>query len=100
MIPARSESIRFYYFSEFSIAPSVAFDGNQIPLYFLTLTTNNQPIWGGDISSFAGQVGELRLSGFGNLDNIFFSPEAVPEPAVFGLFALGSLLLGWRFWKR
>jgi hypothetical protein len=33
------------------------------------------------------------------LDNIQFSAEPVPEPGALGLFALGGLLLVWRFLK-
>jgi hypothetical protein len=79
---------------------AVAFNGTRIPLSLLGTSTNSQSIWGGDVSSFAGQVGELRFFGLGRFDNIFFSPQAIPEPRMFGLFGLGSLLLGCRFLKR
>jgi len=31
------------------------------------------------------------------LDSVGFSNQPIPEPSVFGLFALGSLVLGWRW---
>ncbi len=55
----------------------------------------NFTVFGGDISSFAGQVGELELStlsplGAGVLlDDIQFSPEAVPEPRGLSLVMIG-----------
>jgi hypothetical protein len=63
-------------------------------------------IYGGDISSFAGQSVQLSItepSPTGTpppsellLDNIVFSPDSVPEPSAFSLFALGAVVLGWR----
>ena len=34
------------------------------------------------------------------LDDIQFSDQSIPEPGVFGLSALGTLLLGWRVVRR
>jgi hypothetical protein len=60
---------------------------------------------GGDVSAFAGQTAKLSItapySPVSNpsdvlLDDITFSPNPIPEPSVFGLFASGALLLGWR----
>jgi hypothetical protein len=109
MIPPNAQSLRFL-----ANGPAVmaSFGGQTLSLVPLvgdpcfTCTT----LFGADISGFAGQTGELRISapdlssiGFPNnifLDNIFFSPEQVPEPRVLGLFALGLLLLGWRHLRR
>jgi hypothetical protein len=89
----------------------VTFGGQTIP----TVQIGIQPIGstrylilGGDISSFAGQTGELRFTApvtllsfnIPYLDNIQFSIEPIPEPGTLGLFALGALLLGWRPWRR
>lgn len=58
---------------------------------------------GGDISAIAGQTGQMLFialpgtvfnAGYGLLDNIQFSAQAIPEPGVYGLFAFGALLLG------
>lgn len=100
MLPSDARSIRFYTVSQFVLPMIVSFDGNQIPISLLGATPNNQRIWGGDISSFAGQTGELRFSGQGYLDYIQFSTEAVPEPSVLGLFAFGALLLCWQLRQR
>lgn len=63
-------------------------------------------VYGGDVSSFAGQVAELSISAylsaaeptfFGfRFDAIQFSAEPVPEPGTVALFTLGALFLGWR----
>jgi hypothetical protein len=78
---------------------TVTFAGQQIPVIMLG-STSTATILGGDIASFAGQTGELRFQGGGELDNIQFSNSPVPEPGVFGLTALGALLLGWRSLRR
>ena len=41
------------------------------------------------MSAFRGQTGELRFFGADYLDFIQFSEQPIPEPSVFGLFALG-----------
>jgi len=62
----------------------------------------NYVLYAGDISQFAGQTVELRLTTHGtpdypfqmvNLDDIEFSPVPIPEPNPLSLFALGSLFL-------
>ena len=45
-------------------------------------------VYGGDVSAYAGQAGELRFFGGGYLDNIQFSNLQIPEPSVLGLYAL------------
>ena len=101
-VPNTAQSIRFYGNGPIS----ASFAGQQIPLSVLG-SGSSYTVYGGDISAFAGQTGELRFQGivapfgFGSsLDNIFFSDLPVPEPSTFGLFALGALLLGWRVLGR
>lgn len=65
--------------------------------------------FGGDLSAFAGALAELKIinvSPAGNLnvpptivDNITFSPTAVPEPGILTLLALG-LAVGFRLKQR
>jgi hypothetical protein len=79
----------------------VSFAGQTLPLVQLG-TTAHYDIYGADISAFAGQTGQLLFTSPATyeelLDNIQFSnlPLPTPEPSVFGLSALGALLLGWR----
>jgi hypothetical protein len=66
----------------------------------------NYTLYGADIHSWAGQTAELAFTALyphpftGQipvyLDSIQFSPQAVPEPGIFGLGVLGAILLGWR----
>jgi hypothetical protein len=91
LVPTTAESVQFCGYGSFS----VSFGGQQIPLSVLG-STPAYTIYGGDVSSFAGQTGWLQFQGGGFLDNIFFSDQSVPEPSVFALSALGALLLGWR----
>jgi hypothetical protein len=84
---------------------SVFFAGQQIPLSVLG-TGANYTIYGGDVSAFAGQTGELLFqanaispSGWGtSLDNILFSNQSVPEPCALAVGALGTLLFSFRRW--
>jgi len=80
----------------------MTFGGVLVPMFRLA-STAGYDVFGGDISSFAGQTAELRFTGPANsggyFDNIFFSNQPIPEPSALSLFALGSLLIGWR-WRR
>ena len=83
---------------------------NGQPLDFIqTGGTTNYNIYSADITAYAGQSGELRfenkpygggIGGPSMLDNILFSPDAIPEPSAFALSAFGGLLLGWRVCRK
>jgi hypothetical protein len=90
IIPLGSQSVRFY--GGGAMIFSLTFAGQPIPLVTLS-STANYTIFGGDISAFAGQSGELRFRGGGLLDNVFFSPSPVPEPKAIYLLALGIFVL-------
>ena len=64
----------------------------------------NYTIYGADISSYAGQVGQLMFvadsPGGGFLDNILFSASAIPEPGMFALAGLGLMLFGFHRSRR
>ena len=96
-IPADAKSLIFWTGPTGTRVPTFA--GQVIP--FVPLQSGpNYIIWGGDISTFAGQTGELHftvLSGsFGStyLDNISFSTMSIPEPSIFALTGIGVLLFG------
>jgi hypothetical protein len=64
-------------------------------------STANYNIYGANISQFAGDTGQLLFSlppyaGSATLDNIQFSTSQIPEPAILGLFGLGSLAFLWH----
>jgi len=97
LVPSSAESVRFFAVG----SVKVTFNGQVIPLFQLGSRTN-YTVYGGDISAFAGQTGELRFTSPASgpvvalLDNIYFSTQPIPEPSVLGLFALGLSFLGWR----
>jgi hypothetical protein len=103
-VPTSAQSIRVYSGAVFSFGVSVFFNGSQVQMFNLGLAPNGGQIWGGSISQFAGQTGELKLRGDGVFDFIHFSNQPIPEPSVFSLFGLGALLFyhrsrlvrGWR----
>ncbi len=82
---------------------TVSFAGQNIPLLPIG-SRSNYTLFGGDISSFAGDVGELRLSTLSPLgasvllDAISFSTQVVPEPSSLSLLTGG--VLGLFFWRR
>ena len=94
-IPQSAASVTFYG----TVAYTLTFAGQPIPLVTLG-STSTYTIFGGDISAFANQTGELRFQGVGLLDAIQFSTQSIPEPGVFALFALGAVLLGGRVLRR
>src|ERR1051326_3377930 len=96
-LPQTAASVRFY--GSGSGIYAVSFAGHQIPLLVLG-TSPTYTVFGGDISAYANQTGELRFQGDGLLDNVFFSSQPIPEPGVTGLLALGGLIFCRRFLTR
>jgi hypothetical protein len=100
-IPSDAKSIRFRGYEQVTggIGFSVTFGGNPIPLTTI-MTGDDVKLYGGDISRFAGESGELRItsiSHFSYLDGLVFSPVAVPEPPTSALLLGGlTLLFFWR----
>jgi hypothetical protein len=102
MIPETSRSI---IIKVIGVDFGISFGGENVPLFQLQ-TGPNYGLFGGDITRFAGLVGELRVSAFSTpknpghavyVDSIQFSPEVVPEPSVstllFGGCGVLSVLL-------
>ena len=106
LVPVFAESILFKA-QPGSESLLVSLGGQNIP-FFVLVTGPNYTLYGGDVSAFANQTLELKFSAlhevngpnWWNIDSIEFSPNAIPEPSIFGLFALGSLLLGWRIQSK
>jgi hypothetical protein len=100
-IPLGTLSLTFI--ASFNGTLQVTFNGQPID-YLVTGSTADYTIYSADISAYAGQTGQLLFrapyENYALLDNIQFSTSPVPEPSVFALTALGSLLLGFRRWKK
>jgi hypothetical protein len=81
---------------------SVSFDGQTLSPIIIAQNPNYN-IYGADISSFAGETGQLLITS-GNspfvagvtIDNLQFSSSPVPEPAVSTLIGIGLTALGIR----
>jgi hypothetical protein len=108
LVPNGTASLQFEAQSSLAAIPGsllVSLGGQNIPFFALS-TGPNYTLFGGDVSAFAGQIAQLTFSalqgGANNwtLDNIQFSPSAVPEPSTLALGALVTLLLGFRRFSK
>jgi hypothetical protein len=102
LIPNSALSVLFYVTSGNTML--LSFNGQSIPLFFVSATTN-YVVMGGDVSTFAGQTGELLFTkpprtAEGLIDNIQFSTAPIPEPSSLALVALGCGLFSFRHWRR
>lgn len=99
-IPLTAQSLIFWGYVGQS---DVTFGGQTLSLVVLG-STANYDIYGANISSFAGQTGQLLFTASPQetdvIDNIQFSTTAVPEPSEFALLALGGVVFGIRRWRE
>jgi len=103
LVPADASSL--FFKAKYSGPPGgtllVSVGGQNIP-FSAVASQPNYTLFAGDVSAFAGQSWELSFSapqGINNywmIDDIVLSSQQIPEPSVFGLSALGALLMGWR----
>jgi hypothetical protein len=102
-IPSDSLSVIFLFRNKQVGYFDVSFNGVMLP-YSVIWSEPGFDICAADISSYAGQTGELRFTesygGRAIIDDIQFSTQAVPEPGTFVLSVFGSLLLFWRCHSR
>ena len=93
LVPADARSITFAISSTAGIyAPSVTLNG--FPIYLVPVGGDRLA---GDVTAFAGTTAQLTFTSVNWItyfDDVQFSNLPVPEPSVFGLSALGALLLG------
>ena len=98
-VPLETASLTFW--GDFPI-DGVSFNGQTLAA-FQTGITLLYNIYAADISTYAGQTGQLLFTthpGRDNyLDNLQFSNLPVPEPESLALLVVGGLLGIWR-WKR
>jgi len=112
LVPADAQSLRFRAYLDFvgvSGSFTVRLGGQTLPVAPL-LTTTKYTTYGADIHQWAGQVAELAFTAVAQqphlgdtyfyLDTIAFSNQPIPEPSVFSLTILGTLLLGWQVLNR
>jgi hypothetical protein len=111
-VPVNTESLEFKAYT-YSTSPSESFvvtlGGQTLSLIPLE-SGGNYTLYGADVHGFAGQTAELDFTVIAEqphmnneylfLDSIQFSPQAIPEPGIFGLSALGALLLAWHLQSR
>lgn len=98
ILPDWGRSIRFLTGSETSPEFSIYLDGQQLDVVPLHERLFNGYVWGAnfDPEDFGGGTVELRISGSGVLDNVFFSGVVVPEPTSFGLGGIMATSLWFR----
>ena len=96
-IPSSAKSILFIANYNAS-SRSVQFGGQIVP-YILLSSSPGYQTYGGDISAFAGQSGQLQFTesppspnqfAISYLDDIQFSMNSIPEPSTWALLALGG----------
>ncbi|MEI7728575.1 MAG: hypothetical protein WCO56_03350 [Verrucomicrobiota bacterium] len=105
-IPADANSIQFKGSSARN-GFIVSLDGHPISMPALK-TDGSYYQYGGDISAFAGQTVELRITDIAVpnsesmffIDSIAFSTEAVPEPGVITLCCAGGMMVWWLLGRR
>jgi hypothetical protein len=94
-IPVSSQSLVFYGGIDGTF--QVTFNGQPLN-YVETGSTANYGIYTADISTYAGQTGQLLFTAGVNsgamIDNIRFLSTPVPEPGTFALVAVGGIALG------
>jgi len=104
-IPANAQSILFAALETTPL--TVSFNGNVLSPIALSSGTSPDglpySVYGASISAWAGQTGDLNFTADFNgsynyvvLDDISFSPTAVPEPNTLGLALLGGAAFGAR----
>jgi hypothetical protein len=112
LVPTGTESLQF----KAQLSPHISRASFAVTLGGQTLSLvplesgANYTLYGADIHAFAGNTAELDITvnTYPNqfaaeylfLDSIEFSAQAIPEPGLLGLSALGALLFGWREVRR
>ena len=93
-VPADAQSLLFKVFNWYGGIVSI--DGQSLSYTVVSNTANYTYLFGADVSSFAGQTVTLSFTQMGELDDIEFSPSAIPEPSAAILLGLSTLLFAAR----
>lgn len=108
-IPANAESLQFKAWNTLGSDPLlVSFAGNSLSPVLLSTgqaaSGQSYDVFGANIGVYAGQTGQLEFTAqFANwteLDDISFSPTAVPEPSTLALVVMGGMSFGVREWRK
>jgi len=109
-VPANSQSLEFQAWTySYLGAFSVSFNGNSLSPVVLSSVANQSGIpvneYGVNIAQYAGQTGELEFTSiftdapsWTELDDITFSPNAVPEPNTFVLTGISGICFAFYRW--
>jgi hypothetical protein len=113
LVPPGTRSISFLAFpSSLAVGNfAVSLGGTTLNLISFPVTNENYTLYEADASAFAGLVEELKLTLFPalpsgdnrylSLDDIMFSPDAIPEPGSVALVMVGvGALALWRWTRR
>jgi hypothetical protein len=93
-IPSGTQSLLFENYAA-SVGPPNLFVGNDELTLFPVRSAANSTIYGANISAWAGQTEQITFSSPGGnflIDDISFSPGAVPEPSTLVLTGIGGVL--------
>jgi hypothetical protein len=108
LVPSGTKSLAFYALALGQAASSftVSLGGTNLDLISFPVPNKNYTLCEADVSAFAGLVEELKFTLFPalpngdnrylSLDDIMFSPDAIPEPSSLILLTVG--ILGLSAW--
>ena len=104
-VPTSAESLMFKAQPGLGVLV-VTLGGQNIPIFALS-NGANYTLYGGNISTFAGEAEQLTFTAIGTggayygantwtIDDIIFSSSPVPEPSILNLFSIGVCFFVWN----
>jgi hypothetical protein len=115
IVPTGTKTLAFYALPAGGFAASpfaVSLGGSNLTLVPFPVAGENYTLYEADVSAFAGLDEELKFTLFSqnphvdnrylSIDDIMFSPDAIPEPSSLNLLVIGIVGLGiWRVtWRK
>lgn len=107
-IPSNAQSLQWKAVLEPTSNFEVTIGGQALEMIVL-FTGSTYTLFGADITTFAGQMHELRITSLStaqrpfssvNIDSLVFSPEPVPEPTTLALVLTWVAALLFHRWRR